>query len=184
MTEHVAIEPHTCDCGTGAWTSPAVDSADRAVIALSLHLTPAGALCPRGAFAVDEPAPTPERQRRWCINAMREVLMTATSGAVGMMVLRDVLFEEPPAVAFDIAAKCFGAAEAVRAACGDRDEHRQRASHRMVDICAALATIVDLTWGDLDPDGKVRARLSIVAGIVAMEATEEEARINSAGGQS
>ncbi len=181
MREHLVIETHACGCGTDAWTSPAVDSVGRAVVAVSLHLTPDGTICPRGAFAVDEPAPTPERQRRWCINAMHETLMTAPDVAVGIMALRETLFTDPPAVAFEIAATCFGAAEAVRAARGVWDEHRQRASRRMVDICTALATLVDLTWEDVDPDGKVRARLAI---IVAMEAAEEEAGVNSAGGQS
>lgn len=178
------INPHVCLwCGTSAWTGPALDRTGRPCLALSIHLTPDGALCGRGGFAVDEPEPTPERQRKWCAWAMHGIL----SGASGEMIellalgLSEGLLDCPPAAAISVAGECHAAVEKLRAEVIGVDEEWRRNAQRTTDSCRALATVTDLTWDDVDPDRKIRARLEIVAKALSMEAAEQEARAEDNG---
>jgi len=177
VNEHISVLARRCEaCGTNAWTIPARDFSGRPCVALSLHTTPDGTLCPRGAFALDEAAPTAERQRAWCLWAMRDILWNAGELAVNVMLLRGVLFGEPPAAALGVAAACNTFGSSLAELAGEGTVHRHAAAQRVTDTCRALATCTDITWDDIDPDGKLRAKLEITARVGEMMAAEDEVR--------
>ncbi|MFO0607308.1 MAG: hypothetical protein U0324_29360 [Polyangiales bacterium] len=154
-----AIEPHCCgSCGAATWTAPARAADGRAVIAVALHLTPDGTLCGRGAFAVDEPDATPERQRRWCAETASSLLAQVSDGLVAMLALVDGLLVAPPAAALELIAEAHADVERRIEARDGVDEGRRRVARRIEDVCISLAA-AGLTWAEVDPAGRFRARV-------------------------
>lgn len=174
MIGRTSINPHACAlCGAGAWTSPAVAPDGRPCFMLSLHLNPNGALCPRGGFSLEEAAPTPERQRRWCAEAMRHVLSRASEDMVEVLAACDDVFARPPADAIGLAAECHAAVERARETVFGADEEYRRSVALTTDTCRALSTAADVTWDEVDPEGRIRGRLRLYLQLAALQ--DEEA---------
>lgn len=183
MTTPKDIDPHRCaHCGADAWESPAVAADGRAVRVVSLHLTPGGAICPRGAFAVDEPAPTPERQRRWCVDAAVRLFAAVTPELAAALTLSSVLetgaglAAGPVELALELLADAHAEAERRIALRDGADERRTRGALRLEAVCRALAR-AGLTWQEVDPAARFGAWVELAERMEAMERAEEEARI-------